>query len=63
MTFTWRIDTAGQTLALASDGALPRVIWWGPSLPTAEDLAEVNKIFKNRIFSGLEAMRRKVAKI
>ena len=30
---------------------------------TAEDLAEVNKIFKNRIFSGLEAMRRKVAKI
>ena len=30
---------------------------------TPEDLAEVNSIFKKRVFSGLEAMRRKVAKI
>jgi len=29
---------------------------------TPEDLAEVNGIFKKRVFSGLEAMRRKVAK-
>ena len=38
---TWRIDAPGQTIAIACDGGLPRVIWWGPSLPMAEDLAEL----------------------
>ncbi len=36
---TWRVDGAGQTLALASDGGMPFVCYWGPSLPEGEDLA------------------------
>ena len=53
MTFTWRIDTAGQTLALASDGALPRVIWWGPSLPITEDLDELARAQASDLTGGM----------
>ena len=35
----WRIDAPGQTIALTTEGAVPRVIWWGPTLPADEDLA------------------------
>ncbi|MFD1809994.1 hypothetical protein ACFSHQ_23915 [Gemmobacter lanyuensis] len=37
----WRIDAPGQTLVLASSSGVPRVIWWGPTLPASEDLAEL----------------------
>jgi alpha-galactosidase len=37
----WRLDAGGQTLALASDGGLPHVIYWGPRLPASEDLAQL----------------------
>lgn len=36
---TFRIDAGPQTLVLASDGGLPRAVWWGPRLPADEDLA------------------------
>ncbi len=40
---TWRVDAgvgaAAQTLALAAtDGAMPRAVYWGPRLPEIEDL-------------------------
>jgi len=34
---TWRLDTPTQTLILAADGDLARVVHWGPPLPTTED--------------------------
>ncbi|MBA3908360.1 MAG: alpha-galactosidase [Rhodobacter sp.] len=37
----WRIDTASQTIALASAGGVPAVIWWGPRLPDDEDLSQL----------------------
>ena len=37
----WRLDAEGQTLALASTGGIPAVIYWGAHLPQAEDLAEL----------------------
>lgn len=36
---TWRVDCAGQTLALASAGGVPFVTYWGPPLPEGEDLS------------------------
>lgn len=50
---TWRIDAPGQTLALACDGGLPRVIWWGPSLPEAEDLAELARAQASDLTGGM----------
>ncbi|SLN24586.1 alpha-galactosidase [Roseisalinus antarcticus] len=41
MTQTWRLDAGRQTLAFASDGGMPRCIWWGPRLPEAEDLDQL----------------------
>ncbi len=39
MNQSWRLDTAGQTLVLATcDGALARVVYWGQALPPDEDL-------------------------
>lgn len=35
----WRVDAGGQTLALASDGGIPAVVYWGTRLPAGEDLA------------------------
>ena len=35
----WRLDTAQQTLVLATEGALPQVVYWGTPLPGSEDLA------------------------
>ncbi len=37
----WRIDAGTQTLALASDGGIPQVIWWGARLPATEDLGQL----------------------
>ena len=39
----WRVDTPLQTLALASDGDIPRVIWWDTPLPQNEDLASAGR--------------------
>ncbi len=38
---TWRIDTALQSLALASDGGIPQAVYWGPPLPPDEDPGEL----------------------
>lgn len=37
----WRVDAGGQTIALASDGGIPEVIWWGARLPESEDLGQL----------------------
>ena len=37
----WRVDTQGQTIALATEGGIPEVIYWGPALPEAEDLVQL----------------------
>ncbi|OYU41331.1 MAG: alpha-galactosidase [Pseudorhodobacter sp. PARRP1] len=37
----WRLDTAQQTLVLATEGALPQVVYWGTPLPGSEDLASL----------------------
>jgi len=36
---SWRIDTDGQTLVVASGSGVPRCIYWGAPLPPDEDLA------------------------
>ncbi|MGB0845329.1 MAG: alpha-galactosidase [Thiolinea sp.] len=38
----WRLDSARQTLVFASDGNMPECIYWGGSLPVAEDLATLH---------------------
>lgn len=49
----WRIDAGPQTLALASDGGLPFVIWWGARLPEGEDLAELARAEVNDLTGGM----------
>jgi alpha-galactosidase len=49
----WRIDAGGQTIALATSGGIPQVIWWGPSLPLAEDLAQLALAQTNDITGGM----------
>jgi len=49
----WRIDVAGQTLALAGTGGVPRVIWWGPALPGDEDLAELDRAQASDLTGGM----------
>lgn len=49
----WRIDAAGQTIALATLGGIPEVIWWGPALPKAEDLADLAAAQANDITGGM----------
>lgn len=39
----WRLDDARQTLVLTATGErLPQVVYWGPTLPAAEDLATLH---------------------
>ena len=49
----WRVDAAGQTLAFASDGGLPRVIYWGDRLPEAEDLAQLAAAGRHDLTGGM----------
>ena len=49
----WRIDTRGQTIALASDGGIPEVIYWGPRLPDGEDLGQLALATRNDITGGM----------
>lgn len=37
----WRIDAGGQTLALATTGGIPEVIYWGATLPATENLKDL----------------------
>lgn len=41
MTTVWRLDAGPQTLVLASDGGIPAALYWGASLPAAEDLSQL----------------------
>lgn len=49
----WRMDTAGQTLALTSDGGLPAVIYWGARLPDGEDLAQLAGSARQDLTGGM----------
>ncbi len=49
----WRIDTRGQTIALATEGGIPEVIYWGPVLPKAEDLAQLTLAARNDLTGGM----------
>jgi alpha-galactosidase len=49
----WRIDAGSQTIALATSGGIPEVIWWGPSLPMDEDLAQLALAQANDITGGM----------
>lgn len=49
----WRIDTRGQTIALASAGGIPEVIYWGPTLPAGEDLGQLALAARNDITGGM----------
>ena len=42
-----------QTLALASTGGLPEVIYWGPSLPATEDLRALADAAQNDLTGGM----------
>jgi alpha-galactosidase len=49
----WRMDTQGQTIALATDGGIPEVIYWGPSLPEDEDLGQIALAARNDVTGGM----------
>ncbi|GAB1477486.1 alpha-galactosidase [Paracoccaceae bacterium] len=49
----WRIDAPGQSIALAAGDSLPRVIWWGPTLPEGEDLAELARAQTSDLTGGM----------
>ncbi|MBL9049905.1 MAG: alpha-galactosidase [Tabrizicola sp.] len=49
----WRIDARGQTIALAADGGIPWVTYWGPRLPETEDLAQLALAARNDLTGGM----------
>lgn len=49
----WRIDTRGQTIALASDGGIPEVTYWGPRLPEVEDLGQLALAARHDLTGGM----------
>jgi alpha-galactosidase len=49
----WRIDARGQTIALATGGGIPEVIYWGPSLPQAEDLSQLALAARHDLTGGM----------
>lgn len=49
----WRIDAGGQTLALATSGGIPEVIYWGATLPATEDLSQLAASALNDITGGM----------
>ncbi len=51
---TWRIDTAQQTLVLASDdGAIPVCAYWGPPLPADENLVALTRSGERDLTGGM----------
>ncbi|MBC2836257.1 alpha-galactosidase [Paragemmobacter straminiformis] len=49
----WRVDTAGQTIALTAAAGLPHVTYWGPRLPDSEDLAQLALSTQNDLTGGM----------
>lgn len=53
----WRLDAgtgqAAQTIALATTGGIPEVIWWGPALPAGEDLSQLALATRNDLTGGM----------
>ncbi|MFM2365587.1 MAG: hypothetical protein RIR95_194, partial [Pseudomonadota bacterium] len=49
----WRLNTGVQTLAFASHGGIPAVIYWGALLPDTEDLVELAKAQLNDLTGGM----------
>lgn len=49
----WRIDAGGQTIALATEGGIPEAIYWGPSLPQAEDLGQLALAVRHDLTGGM----------
>ncbi|THD85723.1 alpha-galactosidase [Aliigemmobacter aestuarii] len=49
----WRADAGGQTMVLASEGGIPSVVYWGPRLPEAEDLAQIAAASLNDLTGGM----------
>lgn len=50
---TWRLDAGAQTLAFASDGGQPFVIYWGRRLPETEDLGELARSRSGDLTGGM----------
>lgn len=50
---TWRFDSAGQTLALASAGGVPFVVYWGGSLPRDENIATLARAGQPDVTGGM----------
>lgn len=50
---TWRFDSAGQTLALASDGRVPFASYWGAALPKGEDLIVLAEAARTDVTGGM----------
>ncbi|HLQ17541.1 MAG TPA: glycoside hydrolase family 36 N-terminal domain-containing protein, partial [Tabrizicola sp.] len=49
----WRIDTQGQSIALATEGGIPEVIYWGPRLPGGEDLGQLALAAQHDLTGGM----------
>lgn len=49
----WRIDAAGQTIALSTQGGIPEVTYWGPRLPDGEDIGQLALAARNDITGGM----------
>ncbi len=49
----WRVDSGPQTLVLAADGGIPAVVYWGPSLPATEDLAQIAAAAQSDLTGGM----------
>ncbi len=49
----WRLNTGVQSLAFASHGGIPAVIYWGALLPDTEDMVELAKAQLNDLTGGM----------
>lgn len=50
---TFRIDAGPQTIALATEGGIPHVIWWGQGLPEGEDLQQLALAGRHDLTGGM----------
>ncbi|WP_136645620.1 alpha-galactosidase [Tabrizicola sp. YIM 78059] len=50
---TFRIDAGPQTIALATEGGIPHVIWWGQGLPESEDLQQLALAGRHDLTGGM----------
>ena len=54
MTQCWRLDDARQSMVLASaNSRCPQVVYWGPPLPSGEDLAELCAALQSDVTGGM----------